>query len=326
MANPTLNWRFVGVRTPTTAGLISAIHDVTYALGTATTYADGTTRTPGTGSAWTWNREQSVGTTVAVYGVPPTNALSFSYIIGGSSAAAYTFLSPDNAVANNAMVFGMNRSSGAFTSWTSATPFTNAGFSGYWRGGLAAQIDSVAMWESQEACIVQYGSVANNVTSTIGFGALIDPLSTNASNAESDGRLYMMWGGGTNNRTNTTWVGQGYNAIDGNAWGMGNTTAQNAHAGVFAPGTNVMFGGAGAQSVRFGSFAPTSLFVSTNGDIARVPLTFTTAAGAFLGQSRQWYIVKDSYSRVVWQNGAVPIGSVWAPTLSSSTDAVLMSY
>ena len=75
MPLPALNWRFVG-GLAFTPGSINAGLDALYTLGTATTYADGTTRTPGTGSAWTWLREVS-GVTVAAYGNPPTNALNF---------------------------------------------------------------------------------------------------------------------------------------------------------------------------------------------------------------------------------------------------------
>jgi hypothetical protein len=152
MANPTLNWRYVGTLT-----FVSAINnalDAVYTLGTAVTYADGSARVPGTGSAWTWAREVAAGpVTVAAYGIPPVNALGFNYIIGGTSgASAYTFLTPDSATLANCIVYGMNRSSGAFTTWTSATPFTNAsGFSGYWRGTRA--FASLGLSDDQETRI-----------------------------------------------------------------------------------------------------------------------------------------------------------------------------
>ena len=90
MALPTLNWKYVGALNHTVSSINSAL-DAVYTLGTAVTYADGSVRVPGTGSAWTWNREIS-GVTVAAYGAPPTNALGFRYIIGGTlvgGAAAF---------------------------------------------------------------------------------------------------------------------------------------------------------------------------------------------------------------------------------------------
>lgn len=323
-----LNWRYVGVRT-FAAGDIVQSHDAVFTLGTSATYADGSARTPGSGSAWTWLREQSVGTTVSCYGNPPINALSFRYIIGGTvGASAYTFLTPDNATLANCVVYGMNRASGVYTTWTSATPFTNAGFSGYWRGTRAFTVvayDSVSMWESQEGCLLQYGSSAAGTTSSIGLGALVDPLSSATGNCESDGRLYMMWGGGSVSVTTNAWA---VNTGDGSAWAVSGATVGATHSGIFAPGTNVMFGGAGVQTVRFGNFSPSTTFTSTNGDIARVPFCVQSAAATnnFLGQFRQIYLVKDSQTRLAWQNGATVLGYVWSPALATAADAVVLSY
>lgn len=328
MALSALNWRYNGVRT-FVAGNLPAAHDAVYDLGTTLTYADGSARTPGSGSAWTWNREQAAGTTVSCYGVPPINALNFSYIIGGSvGASAYTFLTPDNATLANCVVYGMNRSSGAYTTWTSATPFTNVGFSGYWRGTRAfgtVAYDSVSMWESQEGCVIQYGNTAGGNTSTIGLGALIDPLSSAAGNCESDGRLYMMWGGGSNVLTTFAWANT---TGDGSPWAGNGVTTGTSHAGVFAPGSNVMFNGAGVQTVRFGSFATSTTFTSTNGDIVRVPFCVQSASAAnnFLGQFRQIYLVKDAQTRLAWVNGLTTLGYVWSPALAASADAVVLTY
>lgn len=327
MANPTLNWRYVG--TLTFVSSINNALDAVYTLGTAITYADGSPRTPGTGSAWTWNREVAAGpVTVAAYGVPPVNALGFNYIIGGTlGVSAYTFMTPDSATLANCIVYGMNRASGAYTTWTSATPFTNAGFSGYWRGTRAFTLqvyDSVAMWESQEGCLLQFATSGTGLTSSIGLGALFDPLSTAALNAESDGRLYSMWGSGSTSTTSLTWasVTPGF---DGSAWASGTTTGY-CHMGTFAPGTNVMMGGAGAQVTRFGTFVPTTTFTSTNGDIARVPLSAWNGTNTFIGQSRQWYLTKDSLSRLTWTNGATVIGYIWSSSLTATADAVVMTY
>ena len=328
MANPTLNWRYVG--TLTFVSTINNALDAVYALGPAITYADGSARVPGAGSAWTWNREVAAGpVTVAAYGIPPVNALGFNYILGGTSgASAYTFLTPDSATLANCIVYGMNRSSGAFTTWTSATPFTNAsGFSGYWRGTRAfasLAYDSVAMWESQEGCILQFANAAAGTTSSIGLGALFDPLSTAPLNAEVDGRLYSIWGSGSLTVTNGGWA-QIAPPADQTAW-SGASVSGACHAGTFAPGTNVMLGGAGAQTYRFGNFTPTIGFTSTNGDIARVPLTAYNANQTFVGQSRQWYITKDSLSRLTWTNGATVIGYIWSSNLLSTNDAVVMTY
>ncbi len=323
MALPALNWRFVGTRAFVGGNFVAGL-DAAYDLGIATTYADGTTRTPGTGSAWTWAREQSAGTTVACYGNPPTNALAFRYIIAGTTGVSTpTMLTPDTWLASTVM-YGMQRNAGAFTSWSSATPFTNAGFSGYWRGTrqfTSFAMDSVAMWESQEGCVIQYGQSSNGNTSIIGLGALIDPLSANASNAESDGRLYMMFGSGTANPVSATWAST---AGAGGTWGTGVASDGATHSGVFAPGTAVMYGGAGAQTARFGTFNQGAPFNSTSGATPLVDSVILRST-TYLGQSRQWYLTEDQPSRVAVKLGASTSGWICGATIGVPANCVILT-
>jgi hypothetical protein len=53
-----INWRYVGVAGFSSVAAMAAI----VSLGNATGYADGTTRTSGTGLAGTWGRQQASGT------------------------------------------------------------------------------------------------------------------------------------------------------------------------------------------------------------------------------------------------------------------------
>lgn len=321
MPLPALNWRFVG-DLAFTPGSINAGLDALYTLGTATTYTDGTARSPGTGSAWTWLREVS-GVTVAVYGNPPTNALNFRYIIGGTlGAVAYPILTPDLVTQANTLVYGMNRSSGAYTTWSAAQPFTS-GFSSYWRATRAFSAlayDTVALWESQEGCVIQYGVISTGAASSVQFGALFDPLSSAVGNCESDGRLYAMCGSGSSTTTVTSWLNATGNAM----FGEGSTNPNDYHAGIFAPGTAVMFGGAGAQTQRFGNFPVTAAYDSLNDDVPRVPLCVTSTAGAFLGQGRGIYIARDTTSRTTVMNGATPVGYIVSANLIAPQDAVLL--
>jgi hypothetical protein len=327
MALAALNWRYCGLRT-FTAGNLPASHDAIYDMGTSATYADGSARVPGTGSAWTWNREQATGTTVAIRGTPPINALNFQYLIANTTGlTAYTFVSPDTATAANTPIYGMNRNSGAYTTWTSATPFTNAGFSGYWRAARAfgtVPYDSVSMWESQECIVVQYGHSPTGSTAVVGMGAFVDPLSTAALNAETDGRLYMMWATGSNTNTSAAWLGTN---ADGSMFGGGDAVNGRGHAGVFAPGTNVMLGGAGIQTFKFGTFVPTNTFTAINGDIVRVPIClFNSSTNNFTGQLRQVYITRDAQTRLVYQNGPTVLGYLISSALNAANDAAILSY
>jgi len=323
MPLPTLNWKYVGALNHA-ASSINAALDAVFTLGTAVTYADGSARVPGTGSAWTWLREVS-GVTVAAYGAPPTNALNFRYILGGTvGASAYTFLAPDTATLANVIVYGMNRASGAFTSWVNAQPFTS-GFTGYWRAtqSYVNAYDSVTMWESQEGCAIQFNRTATGVLSAVNFGALFDPLTASTLVAESDGRVYSMAGTGSSATVPGNWL-----LVSGTSsvglFGSGSVTAGLGHAGTLAPGSTVMVGGAGAQTSRFGDFTVSTTFTSPNGDIVRVPFSQISSAGNYLGQGRNLFLIKDAISRQVYTSGPSTVGYVFGSSTTATSDSVLL--
>jgi hypothetical protein len=320
MALPTVNWKYVGALNHVVSTINLAL-DAVYTLGTSVTYADGSPRVPGTGSAWTWNREVS-GVTVATYGAPPTNALNFRYILGGTlGASAYTFLTPDAVTLANIIVYGMARGAGAFTSWVNAQPFTS-GFTGYWR---ATQVytnvyDSVTMWESQEGCAIQFNRLTTGNISAVNFGALFDPLTANALVAESDGRIYSMSGTGSSAVVSGGWL----NNASGGLFGSGGAVPNAAHAGTLAPGSTVMVGGAGANTAILGTFGPTASLISPNGDIARVPFSQVASTGNYLGQTRNIYIIRDAISRQVYTSGASTVGYVFGSGTTGASDSVLL--
>lgn len=323
MPLPTVNWKYVGALNHLVSSINSAL-DAVYTLGTAVTYADGSPRVPGTGSAWTWNRE-IIGVTVAAYGAPPTNALNFRYIIGGTlGASAYTFLTPDTATLANVIVYGMNRNSGAFTSWVNAQPFTS-GFTGYWRGTAAYTnpYDSVTMWESQEGCAIQFNRTGTGQIGAVNFGALFDPLTTNTLVAESDGRVYSMSGTGSASVVPGNWLQQG-TGVGAGLFGSSANGSGAAHAGTLAPGSTVMVGGAGALTSRFGDFIVTTSLTSPNGDIVRIPFSQLSSAGNYLGQSRNIFIIKDAISRQVYTSGASTVGYVFGASTTGASDSVLL--
>lgn len=322
MALSPLNWRYVGFANFTSG--IANSHDAVYALGTATTYADGSTRTPGSGSAWTWNRQQVTGVTEAAYGVPPINALSYSYIIAGNTTTtAYTFLSPDTAGLANCVVFGMARASGAFTSWTNAQPFTS-GFGGYWRGTRpfsTVPYDSVAMWESQEGCILQYARNSDGSTSYIAFGALFDPLSSAAADAETDGRRYYMGGSGSTSNTAAAFWQNYFGSVGDAGFLTHASTNQTAHFGSFVPGGTAM-----AASFHAEAFSTNNSLTTISGNIVRLPFAVLNTAGQFLGQARQIYVIRDAVSRQAWLDGTTPIGYIVGQSTSGQADCALLLY
>lgn len=323
MPNPTLNWRYVGVQNHT-AGSLPGSLDGLYTLGIATTYADGSARTPGTGSAWTWAREQTSGTTVAVYGNPPTNALGMRYILAGSaSAVAYTVLTPDTTTATGQLVGAMQKGAGAYTTWGSATPFTNAGFSGYWRAARPHAIiayDSISLWECQEACMIQLAQTSTGSTSINGFGALFDPIGSTANQAESDGRLYSMFTAGSLSMTSTTALNA---QVDGASFGYHAATTNGSHAGFFAPSTNTI-----RTSTRFGQFTPSTTLTTADNEPVGIPLAILdNLTSNFRGATRQWYITKDQFSRLTVVVTPNTIGYTVGTTINTTAgDCILVRY
>lgn len=318
----TLNWRYVG-----NANFVSGIansHDAVFTLGTSVTYADGSTRTPGSGSAWTWQRQQVLGVTEAVYGVPPINALSMSYILAGNTATtAYPFLAPDTAGLVNVVVVGMNRESGAYTSWSNAQPFTS-GFGGYWRSTrpfTTITYDNVAMWESQEGCIVQYSRNSDGVCSYAAFGALFDPLSAAAADAETDGRRYYFGGSGSTANTLTNFWDVWFGATADGGFLHHQQTNQVAHFATFSPGLTTVVAAYHAEAFR-----PGNALLTPSGNVVRLPFAVLSVAGTFLGQARQIFVVKDSVTRQAWLDGATPIGYIVGGTSVAQGDCALLLY
>lgn len=325
----TTNFRYVGVNAlaagvPTIDGLINAV----YALGQATTYASGAARTPGSGSAWTWSREQISGVTEAAYGAPPTNALNFRYILGGSATArAYTFLSPDTGTLTNIVTVGMARNAGAYTSWFNAQPFTS-GFSGYWRASRAittVQYDRVYMWESQEQCVVVFVESSTGVSSGAAFGAWIDPMSTTSTTGgESDGRVYLMCGTGSAvNMAATMWF-EYFGSSNTGIFTHG-TSSGAAHCGVFNIGTTTIVPVSRVLTPGGAAAFPAG-WTSRSGEIPRLPMPMAQANSTFWGMLRSVWYTRDAVSATTWRNGGVDVGYVVGSSTTTAQDACVLTY
>ena len=299
---PNLNWKYVGTQNFAT-GSLTAAHAALNTLGAKTVYPDGTVRTPGSGSAWTWTLRVNAGVNEAVTGVPPVNALLFTHIIAGTSATtplAASLCPPDTLGQNNAVLVGMNRNTtGAYTTWNSATPFTTAGtFTGYWHVTIDfATYNQVILWESQEACIVQYLTNLGTASAAI-FGAWIDPLEYVAgTTCETDERLYGMSNTGYTGVMPQSWLSTNA-AATGFIGNMG-AANRNSHTGYVSPGTNTV---AGNFLLRFGVFSNTTYWpsfqsYSRDGTTVVVPFAMTNStSGAFIGETRDFGVIPDQLS------------------------------
>lgn len=325
MALSALNWRLLPPRTLPLAPNIHDFLDVVYDLGTSATYADGTPRVPGTGSAWTWTRDQTVnpGLTTACIGVPPINALNMAYFVAGDTVARTPTMNTDNYSANTPMV-GMNKNSGAYNAWNAAAPMTTGQFSGLIRNfGLAAtgwptNPIGLVMFESQEAFIIAYNRTDGASEGILGAGALIDPLTGGALNAESDGRLYSILNSSTT-QVASTWLGSGDSPFNSSA------SALNPHWFTF----NVGAVATTRNTQKIGGYAagPSTSFLAPNGEIPNVPFSAVfNASGQFAGQYRQIGITRFSTTGAENVQGGVQKGYSLGYASQAVGASVLLGY
>lgn len=311
MPLPTLNWKRLAPVTISAAN-VNAMMDALYAAGTAVTYADGSARTPGSGSAWTWAIDNTnalqPGATTAAYASPPTvTALNQRIIWGGAtasptSAPMYTGVQTDTAVAN-ALYCSIAKNAGAYSNWNSATPFTSGQFMGFARASVlmsTATWTTMTMWESQEAVAVQWSRAAPNVQTSINIlGAFLGPGAT--ANGESDGRLYGMTSTGNNNYASGTFWSTTQDALFHD-----NGTANHNRFGVFIP--NATAGVLVERYQKFAAMAPTAAFLSRNNDIPLVPAWYTNTLTQYPSVLRQMVLARDTVSNRSLENGGVVKG------------------
>ena len=323
MALPAQQWKYVGSQS-FVSGTVAAALDALYTLGTAATYADGSARTPGSDSAGTYSRYQNVGVTEAIYCTPATaNALNQRLIWAGSaSVGSATMAAPDTYHQNHILV-SVNKNSGAFNAWDAALPFTSGEFFGYWRFWSASTgAGNVYLWECQEAAHVAIDR-AGGGTNHCMVGAYIDPGSTDAADAESDGRLYgVVTTGSTAASGNFTGTAGGNTAMWGHSTGNGQT-----HSGIFNPGASTI------QSLRrntaWASFNTVNCGRLTSGRYAYFSDSFTMnkAFGTefMVGVLRGVSPFGDAVAGQRLNDGATDIGSIVGKnTLSADESALLL--
>jgi len=299
MALAALNWRMLAPivlpASPTMANVLDAI----YTMGNASTYGDGTGRTPGTDSAWSWGRDttntNNVGVTTACFGTPPLNppsGLAIKALFAGSVNAATPTMVTSPSVDTwsvNTLLMGLCKNAGAYNNanpaanlgWRDANPFTTGQFTGFVRASLNVTtqytLPPVAyMWESQEAVIVMLSG--NGGTSVCGVGALLDPMATGALNAEADGRLYCLMTSGGTSLVPSTFLG--VTAAGSPTQGGGAGNAQHFYVCSLGNVTGVRNG------LQSAFYYPTASMVYPSGErpLEAIPYTCNSA---YSGQLRQ---------------------------------------
>lgn len=198
MSLETLSYNYIGrFATPavTVSGTMAAFRDAYSSL----TYSDGSTRTPGSGIAWTQFSEISGGSVVGISLTPPSSSLGQKVIIAGGGSGTPTMTSPDT-YSNTRIYVGLCKNAGGYSSWANVNPFTAGQYSGL--NGFTVATAAVHAYESKDS-VVMISETSAGAVYISALGALIDPESSNASLAESDGKLYAIFTTNTNSVATT---------------------------------------------------------------------------------------------------------------------------
>jgi hypothetical protein len=207
----TLTWKQLPTQTVASGSTAwAAIADAIYTAFASTTYADGTSRSPGTGGsqgagvAWSPNKYQNAGVTEAVWllpGASTTTGLNPRIVFAGSAGtpSPSPTMGSGTSFVTNAGFVGLSKNGTSFTTWN-ATATGNVGgpfgASASWLGyndifvRNATYATTIRSYESQDAIVVtfEYNSV---VTGSCIVGCFIDPESSDTTNdAETDGHVY----------------------------------------------------------------------------------------------------------------------------------------
>jgi hypothetical protein len=318
-----LAWRYVGAQAFASGTVASAL-DALYTLGLKVTYDDATTRTPGSGSAWTWSRYQNAGTTEACYATPPTDTLNLRVILAGVAVApspVQTMAVPDVAAAGT-LHANVVKNAGSFASWNAASPFTSGQTFGYWRVWASSSgAGTVRLYEGTEAVLVLISTAAGAPYAVL-LGAFLDPESPDVtSDAESDGKIYGMITTGPTNVISSA-LNQGSGFLDHSP------TASSNHAGVFTPGGSTLI----TMSRRaWANSGPTTTSLKTrSGRYVRAPYDYRSTASApndvSLGRLREISMFADGKTGTRLVSGATTIGYLVSGSASVDQDAVILAH
>lgn len=185
MSLETLSYDYVGrFITPavTISGTMAAVRDAF----SSTTYSDGSVRTPGSGIAWTQSSEITGGAVVGMSLTPPSSTLGQKVIVVGGGTGTPTMTSPDT-YATTRLYVGLCKNAGNYNTWTAANPFTTGQYSGL--TGFCLAVTAIHAYESKDSVVI-FGETSTGTVYITALGALVDPESSNASLAETDGKLY----------------------------------------------------------------------------------------------------------------------------------------
>jgi len=325
MSLPHIAWRYVGTRSVASAS-VAAYLDELHTLGTSSTYADGSSRTQGSGSACTYSKITISNVTECINVTPPTNALNSRIMIAGAPgytpSPSPTMHSPETYSASTLMV-NLVKNAGAFTTWNSSTPFTTGQVFGWGKWGPTTNVlGNIYLWESREAIAVLITNTSGGNAYGFIAGAIVDPESSDTTtDGESDGRVYGVIRTGSSLTLTTT------SLLQGSGFMFSAGSNNNNYAGFFSPGsaTVIQFNSA---FQHFAGSAPSATSLKTrSGQFARLALTMrSTAPDNFIGRVREVYAYSDAQLPARQTDGANPIGYAYCGSSVAQVDSLLLEH
>jgi len=306
-----LNWRYFRINFPSVTADSETIINAVYNAFKATKYADGSTRTPGSGVAWTSTIAEN-GTRIFT---PPSPTKTFSVqmdryragitslqsaVIGtfsyGAPVISYTIDGTYSATNVASPVSGGGRWFGWVELWSSLTYGT-------------FYVRSIDVFESQDALII-CPIRSDGFSHPLVIGGFIDPQITSQNSfgysAETDGKIYgLSYSGHPGNSFNQGYVNRSFLATQGSFLGTDSYTQTS----IMNPRISTLLNIKKLLTMDL-SKIPSSATCSIDngfGTVAKIPM-FACTNKRFIGRYREFYFYKRSRgSQTVYENGQ-PIG------------------
>jgi hypothetical protein len=325
MTLPALTWRalpeFTVSATTSQATFVTTIRNAL----TGTVYADGSTRTPGSGVAWT----SSVAADGVVVCTPVTSSMGLkvlfksspsvqstqSYALGASPSLTYSTL--------GSMILD-----GTYTATNVASPVSSGGrfFGWVHHTTLNAQnFTSIKIYESQDALCIVSKQASNALAVPFLIGGFIDPESSSHPDGEIDGRLYAVCTPGN------VQAGLGYYYPDFVRtypfyfMGHGDGGANYPLAGYFLPGSSTTSSMRRIGTFNFPQVATASSHSnkSFNSNYVTIPI-FASSAYYFVGRYREIYPGPQAINGQVLKSGSTENGFLVGYSTSTANDTILL--
>lgn len=335
MSLPALAARMLPTSAPTGACTAVAMIDSLINAFSAAAYVDGTTRA-GAAQAWTWTKFTD-GNTVGAWGQAPTlpGRNNFRVIIvipeAGSNLPANFKRIPvyQEPWAADRMWIGIAKSGGSYTSWSDVNPFGTGQFSGYWPFATAG-VSSNGVYNGSYWRVIEtpettwLAMVPNSGSAAYGtcFGALVDPETGDAVDAESDGRVYGLWTSVSYTMPAGLWGGDNSEGdLFDNIQGTG-----YQHFGTFLPGTDTF-----CTAIRATNF-PQYTMTTRTGKLPRInvfamnQLNGGIGRDGWAGRIREVSVAKNATLGQALLNGATTVGYTFAHHPTVVGQPALLQY